>query len=740
MAVTLKDTKEDQERKLIQRAYRNLLRANKSKMDETDRKNIRMAYEMAVEAHKQQRRKSGEPYILHPIEVARICAVEIGLGPTAIVSALLHDVVEDTDVTLKDIKTKFGDKIGMIVDGLTKFDNLYDVASPQAENFRKILITLTKDVRVVLIKMADRIHNMRTLGSMPKHKQLKIASETAYIYAPLAHRLGLYAFKTEFEDLCMKITEPETYKQIANKLQKTKKERDRYINLFLKPLKEKLENSGIEYRISGRVKSVYSISRKIKRKKVPFEQVYDIFAVRIILDVPMEMEKSSCWNVYSMITDIYTPVPERLKDWISTPKANGYESLHTTVLGPKARFVEVQIRSVRMDEIAEKGYAAHWKYKTTNPNPSDNVFDIWLGKVREMLESPEGDAVDFLNDFRSNLFSEEVYVFTPKGEMRMFPKGSTALDFAFDIHSEVGYHCVGVKVDERQVPLSYQLKNGDRLLVVTNKNQKPNEGWLKMVVTGKAKSKIRSSLKEEKRKAGEIGKETLMRKFKGIKADFDPENVDVIVNSLGMPSHVDLYYEIANGHIDPKEMLKAFSVESGRLVKIETKIRERTAKPLPGETNRKKKPKPKLLINGENADLYVYSLATCCNPVQGDDIFAFTSSHDGTKIHRSNCPNATHLMANYGYRVMKAEWVTTYDSSFVADLRITGIDDIGVVQRITNILTNQLRVNMRSIALDGNDGYYEGRISVVVNNTDQLNFLINTLQKDESVTSVLRIE
>ncbi len=728
-----------EERELILTAYRTLLRSIKSKMDDKDRKNIRNAFEIAVDAHKEQRRKSGEPYILHPIEVARICAEEIALGPTAIVCALLHDVVEDTNVTLDDIKSKFGDRIAMIVDGLTKIEGLYDVQSPQAHNFRKILHTLATDVRVVLIKMADRIHNMRTLGSMPKHKQLKIASETAFIYAPLAHRLGLYAIKTEFEDLCMKITEPERYQEIAQKLEDTEDDRGSYVEEFLKPLRMEIDALGVDYRISGRAKSIFSISNKMKKKQVGFEQIYDLFAVRIIVDVPIKKEKSICWNIYSIITDFHLPIPERLKDWVSTPKSNGYESLHTTVVGPEGKFVEVQIRSERMDEIAEKGFAAHWKYKGKKVEDSNNVFDSWLTRMRDLLESAEGDAIDFLDDFRSNLFSEEVYVFTPAGEMRTFPQGSTALDFAFDIHTQVGYHCVGIKIDERQVPLGYVLKNGDRIKVNTSKNQKPNESWLKLVKTGKAKNKIRSSLKEDRKKLGELGKEMLTRKFKKLKADFNNENIDILIKHFGFSNYTDLYFAFYEEELG-MERLKDFVVEKGTFVLANPPEKKTVVRPMPGDTGKKNQIKPKLLINGESAEDLAYSLAICCKPVQGDDVFAYTTTNEGIKIHRTSCPNAENLLSKYGYRVMKADWSMSFNSSFVADLVINGIDDIGIVQRLTNILTNRLRVNMRAISMDGNEGYYEGRISVVVNNTDQLNFIINTLMEDDSVSSVNRVE
>lgn len=724
---------EQEDRKLIQREYRKLLRCINNPNEE-DKKNIRLAYEIAVEAHQKQRRKSGEPYILHPIEVARICAEEIGLGPTAVVSALLHDVVEDTDVTLDEIHERFGDKITMIVGGLTKLDNLFDVESPQAENFKKVLRTLTKDVRVVLIKMADRLHNMRTLGSMPQHKQLKIASETAFIYAPLAHRLGLYNMKTEFQDLCMKIMDSENYQFVKQKLQQTKDDRNAYIKEFINPLVQDIDKLGYNYRIFGRPKSISSIWNKIQTKKVPFEEIYDLFAVRIVLDVPREKEKRECWNIYSIVTDHYQPIPERLKDWVSIPKANGYESLHTTVVGPKGRFVEVQIRTVRMDAIAERGFAAHWKYKGGN---ADSVFDTWINGLREILESPENDAVQFINDFKTNLFAEEVYVFTPKGDMKMFPKGATALDFAFDIHTEVGYHCTSAKVNKKLVPLSYVLRNGDQISVTTNKTQKPNESWLNMVVTGKARSKIRQALKEEKRKIGELGKEALVRKFNSLKANFDDHNIELLVKYLSLPSRVDLFYNIAQNK-SVMNCLSDFEVDKiGRLVE---KVTQEEVEVVEQPTSVKKYTgTPKLLIDGENAANFTYSLAACCNPVQGDDIFGFVTTSEGVKIHRNTCPNATHLLSHYGYRVLKAEWVNTFNTSFIADLRITGVDTRGVVQKLTDIITNVLRLDMRSISMDGNEGYYEGRISIVVLNTDQLQFVIKTLKNVDGVYSVTRV-
>ncbi|MCI5080270.1 MAG: RelA/SpoT family protein [Saprospiraceae bacterium] len=735
---------QEDEKKLIQHAYRDLLRCIKSKMTAQDQIDLRNAYELAVEAHSQQRRKSGEPYIMHPIAVAKICAEEIGLGPTAIICALLHDVVEDTDVTLYEIREMFNDRVAKIVDGLTKLDSAYNRTSPQAENFRKVLSTLVEDVRVVLIKMADRLHNMRTLGAMPRHKQLKIAAETSYIYAPLAHRLGLYSFKIEFLDLCMKITDPENYYGIAKKLAQTKKERQAYIQEFIAPLSKKLneELPEVSCKIYGRPKSIYSIWNKIKTKKVPFDEIYDLFAIRIVLDVPFNKEKLLCWQVYSIVTDVHTPIPERLKDWITTPKSNGYESLHTTVIGPKGRYVEVQIRTDRMNEIAERGFAAHWKYKGLNKQR--DVYERWLDSVRDILEDPNSDAVEFLGDFRANnLFNEEVYVYTPKGDMQILPLGATALDFAFSIHTDLGYHCTAIKVNNKLVPMGYKLKNGDQIQVVTNKNQKPNEAWLKMVITGKAKSKIRSAMKEERRREGLIGREALERKLKNMKVDID-HAIEMLVKYYKFSSHVDLFYEIATDALTISEIFKTFRADGNQLAEI---VEEEVVKPEPvqePEVKRSRKKndlKPRLLINGEPAERFDYTLASCCNPVQGDQIFAFLTANAGLKIHRANCPNATNLMANYGYRVMKAEWTNTTNTTFVADLKITGVDDgPGVIERLTKEISSNLKLNIRSFSISGDEGYFEGLISLLVANTDQLNVAIQTLQNLSSVSTVTRLE
>lgn len=745
-------THDEADTRLIKNAYKDLLRSIKIKRTREETVLIKKAYEMAVVAHRKQRRKSGEPYILHPIAVAKICASEIGLGVTSVICALLHDTIEDTNIVGTDIERDFGERIRKIVEGLTKFDNIFDTESPQAENFRKVLSTLAYDPRVVLIKMADRLHNMRTLGAMPRKKQLKIASETSYIYAPLAHRLGLYNIKTEFENLCMKILEPEHYHSIEEQLEKTKRDRNKFINAFTNPVKKILdEYEGIKgcYEVSGRTKAISSIWNKMKKKRIQLEDIYDIFAVRIVLNVPEEKERQMCWQVYSILTDMYMPIPDRLKDWTREPKANGYQSLHTTVVVPykaksvsgkeiRSRYVEVQIRSQRMNDIAEKGLAAHWKYKG---NATEKVFDRWLTSVREILESPEADAVQFLNDFRQQLFTKEVYIFTPSGEMKILQKGATALDFAFSIHTEVGSKCTAVKVGNQLVPMSYELKNADMVEVITSKNQKPSEGWLKFVKTAKARTRIRVALREEKRKRAEFGKELLIRKLKQIKANFDDHNLDFLIKYFKHQNRTDFYYSIDREYINIQKELKKFAVEGGKLIEYKELIfSDLEAKQLPDKKVNRKTTTAKLLIGGEDATQYVHELAHCCSPVQGDQIFAYTTGTGIIKIHRVTCPNATNLLANYGYRVMSAEWVTTHDTDFIVDVRIIGIDSIGIVQKVSHVITNQLRINMRSIKMEGGEGFFTGEVSVVIANTDQLHLLIKTLKDIENVSSVMRIE
>ncbi|MBK8052833.1 MAG: bifunctional (p)ppGpp synthetase/guanosine-3',5'-bis(diphosphate) 3'-pyrophosphohydrolase [Saprospiraceae bacterium] len=734
----------ENELKQVRAKFDTLLEVMEPSLQDGDKSYLEKAYNLAVDAHKYQRRKSGEPYIFHPIEVARICFEEIGLGPTAIVCALLHDVVEDTPVTLEDIKEQFGPKVTVIVDGLTKLDGTYDIdvsESPQAENFKKVLSTLIVDVRVVLIKMADRLHNLRTIDAQAKHKQLKIAAETEYIYTPLAHRLGLYNIKTEFQDICLRITDPQTYEEISHKLSDTDQARNKYIEEFIKPLEDELQHLGVPFRVLGRCKAISSIYNKIKENKVTFEEIFDIFAVRIIIDVPTDKEKSFCWQIYSIITDVYKPIPERLKDWVTTPKGNGYESLHTTVIGPKGRYVEVQIRSDRMDEIAERGFAAHWKYKGIKKQ--ENVYDHWLDNIREILDAKHSNAMEFINDFKTNLFSEEVYVFTPKGEMRIVPKGATALDFAFEIHTDVGYHASAIKVNNKLVPMGYKLNNGDQVHIVTNKNQKPNEDWLKMVITGKARSKIRSAMKEERRKIGEFGKEALERKLKNLKIDFE-DNVDTITKNLGFKTRIDLYYALSQDEARITD-IKNYTIENGKIVFKKEEEDETKSAPVAEELKKLQRPsktnKSNILVNGEPADMYQYSLASCCNPVQGDEIFAYLTANQGLKIHRTSCSNATHILANFGYRVLKADWEDSVNSNFIVELVVTGVDSgPGVIQMLTNELSNKLGINIKTFSMEGKEGFYEGKIGIVVLNKDQLNIVVQALEKLPGVSSVVRTD
>lgn len=738
-----------EDKEMIAAAYQQLKTTIASKMDEKDERDLDVAIKMATDSHAKQRRKSGEPYILHPIAVAQICAEEIELGPTAVIAALLHDTVEDTYITLEDIETQFSPKMAAIVNGLTKLDKAYDFESHQAENFKKVLSTLLDDVRIALIKMADRLHNMRTLGSMPPHKQLKIASETQFVYAPLAHRLGLNALKTEFEDLCMKIRQPELYQDITAKIKNTEGDRQNYVEEFIKPIKKELDEAGLKYRIMGRTKSIFSISKKLKAQQIPFENIYDLFAIRIILDIPPKAEKSTCWLIYSTVTDIYQPIPERLKDWVTTPKANGYESLHTTVVGLDGRFVEVQIRSERMDAIAERGFAAHWKYKKVDttiskskPSTSD-VFDRWLDSIKDMIDSKEeSNALEFLSEVKANLFKREVYVYTPNGDMRILPNGATALDFAFDIHSQVGYNCTAIKVNNKLVPMGYVLQHGDQVSVTTNKSQKPSEGWLKMVITSKAKNKIRNAMKEERKKKGVFGKEALERRFKNLKIDFE-DNVEILTKYFGYKSRIDLYYALAMEEISIPDIAKHFVVEDGLLVEkvketpnvIPNADTDNTAKKISKAT----RTKGQLVINGEDSHDLAYEFAPCCNPVQGDLIFAYMSGN-GLKIHRSSCPNSTQLMASFGDRIMKAEWASKTDSNFVADLVIVGVDSgVGVIQLLSNKISS-MGLNMRAFHIDGNQGYFEAKISLFVKNTNQLNLVIKELKEMEGIQSVGREE
>ncbi|MEP7196831.1 MAG: RelA/SpoT family protein [Saprospiraceae bacterium] len=727
-----------QDQHLIRTAYRKLFRSiNNSNITDEEKKEVRTAFEFALIAHGSQRRKSGEPYITHPIEVARICFEELGLGFKSVIGALLHDVVEDTPVSLDQIEAKFGPKIAQIVDGLTKLDGLYNVESPQAENFKKVLSTLVDDVRVILIKMADRLHNLRTIDAMSKHKQLRIAAETSFIYAPLAHRLGLYNLKSEFQDICIKITEPDVYKQITSRLLETQKERNKFIAEFIKPLKQKLDLLSVPYRIFGRPKSISSIANKIKSKRVKFEEIYDLFAIRIVVDVPKELEKGICWQIYSIVTDVHRPIPERLRDWITTPKSNGYESLHTTVISKAGKYVEVQIRSERMDDIAEKGYASHWKYKGISN--IHGIYDRWFNSIKEVLETPHNDAIEFLNDFKANLYGEEVYVYTPVGDMIVLPKGATALDFAFNIHTDIGIKANACKVNNKLVPLGYELVSGDQVQVITSAKQKPTEDWLKMVTTGKAKSKIRSALKEDQKIVIEYGKEILERKFKNAKIPLE-ENIDVLLRTLSYKNKFDFFHDISTGQLEWSNLIKLFTIEGNRLIPIKSKelYKEEEVGELRERVNTIQ---GRLTINGEDASTYKYALASCCNPIQGDDIFAYVTAGSGVKIHRINCRNAENMMVNYSYRILKAEWTNQTGNKFTADIIIHGIDEgVGVIERLTHTISVVHGVNIRSFSIMSHEGTFEGKVSIMVSNKDHITQIIESLSALNGVTSVQRDE
>jgi GTP pyrophosphokinase len=728
------------EKKEILNRYKALLRACKRRLQKGDKELIRKAFEVAVDAHKEMRRKSGEPYIYHPIAVAQICAEEIGLGTTSIVCALLHDTVEDTDVTLDDIRGMFGEKEAKIIDGLTKISGvlLDQSSSLQAENFRKMMLTLSDDVRVILVKLADRLHNMRTLESMKRDKQIKIASETLYLYAPLAHRLGLNAIKSELEDLGLKYTNTETYDEIVLKLEESEPERKRFIQKFIEPIKEILVEQGFKARIYGRPKSIYSIYNKIKNKGVEFEEIYDLFAIRIIIDTPFEQEKTDCWRVYSIITDFYHPSPERLRDWISTPKANGYESLHTTVMGPEGKWVEVQIRTKRMDEIAELGYAAHWKYKD-NPDDKEGQLEDWLRKIRELLESPEENAMDFIDDFKLNLFAEEIFVFTPSGEMRTMPFGATALDFAFDIHTKVGQHCIGAKVNHKLVPLNYELKGGDQVEILTSRKQTPKEDWINFATTAKAKSKIKLALKESFRKIAEDGREILERKFYKQKLEFTVQNIQDFANFLKLPNTQELFYRVAKDAVGLKET-KDFAKFKAHPEKFVEKKAEAPAPQTIEQLVADARGNADLLVIGDDMQKLDYKLSPCCNPIPGDDVFGFITVGEGIKIHRVNCPNAVQLLSNYAYRVVKAKWNSQHLIAFLAGIRIKGTDELGLVNNITKVISTQYNVNMRSISFDTDSGVFEGTIMVYVHSTEHLTQLINKLKKVNGVQNVMRID
>ena len=728
----------EEEKKAIAREYKELLRISYQTLSPEDKKIIRKAFDVAVDAHKDQRRKSGEAYIFHPIGVAKIVAQEIGLGATSIAAALMHDVVEDTDITIEDIEKMFNPKIAQLVEGLTKISLVKKEmnVSMQAENFRKMLLTLNDDVRVILIKIADRLHNMQTMDSMPDYKQVKIASETLYIYAPLAHRLGLYNIKTQLEDLGLKYTEPDIFKDIVSKIKETKEEQDAYIANISEVLKKSMDEEKVDYTIKGRPKSIYSIRRKMAAQNVSFDEVYDKFALRIIYKSNLHDEKFLAWKIYSIVTDHYRPSPSRLRDWISSPKSTGYEALHITVMGPKGRWVEIQVRSERMDEIAEKGYAAHYKYKQGATEESG--LDVWLNLLKEALESSESNAVDFVEDFKMNLYSKEIFVFTPKGEIKSLPKGATSLDFAFSVHSEVGIRTRGTRVNGKLVQLNHELKSGDQIEIITSPNQKPTMHWLDYVTTSRAKNKIRNVLNEDTKKIAEEGKELLTRKLRHLKITLNETVVNELVNFFKLKTSLDLFYRVGAGAIENQQLKDFAAQKSNTLINFfKNKIKRS-----PGQEKEVVKKDASenydLLVFGKEEDRLDYKLSSCCNPIPGDTVFGFVTINEGIKVHKKDCPNAISMQSNYAYRVMQAQWIDSSQQEFKAILKMTGMDSMGLTNELTKVISSQMNVNIQSISLNGNAGIFNGQLTVIVSNNIILKKLIDNIKKIDGIEKVTR--
>ena len=733
------DVEIEKENAAIAKEYKKLLKISYRLLTVEDKKLIRKAFDVAVDAHKDQRRKSDEAYIFHPIAVAKIVASEIGLDATSIAAALLHDVVEDNPTyTIGDIEQLFGETVARIVDGLTKISSLNKEmnVSMQAENFRKMLLTLNDDVRVIIIKIADRLHNMQTMDSMLPDKQVKIASETLYIYAPLAHRIGLYNIKTELEDLGLKYTEPEVYNDILTKMQESKEQQDNYINEISDVLKTSLDKEKLNYNIKGRPKSIFSIRRKMTKQGVSFDEVYDKFAVRIIYKSDIENEKFLAWKIYSIVTDHFRPNPIRLRDWISSPKSTGYEALHITVMGPKGRWVEVQIRSERMNEIAEKGYAAHYKYK--EGDDKEDSLDTWVSRLQEALENPDGNAVDFVEQFKLNLYSKEIYVFSPKGDLKSLPKGATPLDFAFSVHTEVGMKTRGAKVNGKLVPLSHELQSGDQVDILTSENAKPNVNWLDYATTARARSKIKSSLKEEKKIIAEDGKEILRRKLKQLKITLGEKSINELVTYFKLKTSLDLFYRIGIGSIDNK-MLKEFANSRSNAFVSYFKNKIRKPSIHPDIDKDEITAKYDMLVFGKEEEKLDYKLSNCCNPIPGDDVFGFLTINEGLKIHKKNCPNALSLQSNYAYRIMFAKWIDSTQQEFTAVIKMTGIDNLGLVNEVTKLISNSMHVNIKNISFESDDGIFTGKITVVVKNTNLVKKLMDRIKKINGIEKVHRV-
>lgn len=714
---------------------------------------ITKAFNFANQAHKGVRRRSGEPYIMHPLAVARIVCNEMGLGSTSICCALLHDVVEDTEYTVENLRDMFDDKIAQIVDGLTKISGVFfdKHVSAQAENFRKLLLTMSSDIRVILIKLADRLHNMRTLSSMLPAKQYKIAGETLYLYAPLAHRLGLFAIKTELENLSFKYEHPREFEMINQKLAATEGDRNRLFELFAKPVDEKLHAMGLQYEMRARVKSAFSIWNKMSAKNVPFEDIYDIFAVRIVFE-PKEGidEKNLCWDIYSAITDIYRIRPDRLRDWVSRPKSNGYQALHLTVMGPDGQWIEIQIRSHRMDDIAEKGFAAHWKYKEKHVE-EDTELDKWLATITEILENPSPDSLDFLDTVKMNLFSSEIFVFTPKGELKTLPQGATALDFAYALHTDVGDTCIGAKVNHRLVPLSHKLSSGDQVEVLTSRSQKPAAEWLNFVVTAKARSKVEAYLKRVRREATKAGEEKLLEALR--KSGFDaPASslLDKIAVYYGFPSREGLYYAVEKGEVSLPDNFKKIVQEKTdnvlfkylkQALRMGKKREMMTILPTPAgpqkELPKYDRKKPYRLCEDEFNRNYV--IAACCKPIPGDEALGFINDDGNVVVHKLSCPIALRLKSSFGERILSTVWSNHINTSFEATLEVKGIDSIGLLTTITRTISERFNVNITKLSIEAKDGVFEGKIKMMVHNVEDIQNICVTLAKNTHIKSVARV-
>ena len=723
------------ENKEIAKQYKELLSVSYQTLSTNDKKQIRTAFDIAVDAHRNQRRKTGEAYIFHPLAVARIVANEIGLDSISIAAALLHDVVEDTKYTIEEIENQLGPSVAKIVDGLTKISHLKkdtDI-SLQAENFRKMLLTLNDDIRVIIIKIADRLHNMQTLEVMPEEKQLKTSSETMYIYAPLAHRIGLYNVKTELEDLSLKYKDSEKYFHVKNKIEEGEKSQINYIKSFSNFVSSTLKKEGLKYYIKGRSKSIYSIYSKMETQNIPFEKVYDKFAIRIVYESNVSDEKFLAWKIYSIITDHFTPNPTRLRDWITAPKSNGYEALHITVNGPNNKWVEVQIRSERMHEIAEKGYAAHYKYK--DGDQKDLGIENWIDRLKEVLEDNTGNAIDFVEDFKLNLYAEEIFVFTPTGELKSIPKFSTALDFAFSIHTEIGMKTRGARVNGVLVPLSKVLKSGDQIEIITSENIKPTANWLDFVQTSRARSKIKSSLNEEKKLIAKDGKELLRRKLKQLKIVLNEKTTDRMYKYFKLDNSLDLFYQIGIGTIENKDLKSFASYFNNSFFNF---FRRKNINTISSDTKKDQKSGFDKIVFGKEKESLSYTLSSCCNPISGDAVFGFLTINDGLKVHKKDCPNALALQSNFGYRIVTARWMISKFDEFTAVLKLSGIDDLGLLNEVTRLISNNMNVNINKINLETDNGFFSGFISVSVQNKKILDRLTKNLTKLKGIEKVKR--